>query len=272
MNFDTLDADVNKIMNKHFTKGRNGKKVNKIIIHYNAGDLTVDGCWQVWQTREASAHYQVESSGKIGQLVWDSDTAWHAGNWDANLTSIGIEHANQGNNFTEACLDSGAHLVAALCKKFGLGAPAWMVNVFPHNYFSATACPSRLAGDLNNKYMQKAVEYYKQMAERVTQPAKPETVSNPTIVDIEALARDVIAGKYGNGEARKHALGSNYSAVQARVNQLMGATSQKKTVDQVAREVIAGKYGNGEARRDALSAAGYSYQAVQDRVNQILLG
>lgn len=272
MKWDTLDADVNKIMNKHFTKGRDGRKIDKIVIHYNAGDLTTEGCWQVWQTRQASAHYQVESSGRIGQLVWDSDTAWHAGNWDANQSSIGVEHANQGNNFTEACIDSGAHLVAALCKHFGLGAPAWMVNVFPHNYFSATACPSRLAGGLNSKYMSKALDYYRQMTGTVALPAAPKTVSKPTSVDIEGMARDVIAGKYGNGDARKRALGSNYAAVQARVNELMRGTSQKKTVDQVAREVIAGKYGNGEARRDALSAAGYSYQAVQDRVNQILLG
>ena len=140
MNWNTLDADVNKILNKHFTKGRSGKKVNKIVVHYNAGDLSIDGCYSVWQTREASAHYQVESGGRIGQLVWDSDTAWHASNWDANCTSIGIEHANKADGtITEACLDAGAHLVAALCKHFGLGRPQWLVNVFPHKYFAATS-------------------------------------------------------------------------------------------------------------------------------------
>lgn len=39
--------------------------------------------------------------------------------------------------------------------------------------------------------------------------------------DIEKLARDVIAGKYGNGEARKKALGSLYSVVQAKVNEIL---------------------------------------------------
>ena len=39
--------------------------------------------------------------------------------------------------------------------------------------------------------------------------------------DIEKLARDVIAGKYGNGEDRKKALGSLYNEVQKRVNEIL---------------------------------------------------
>ena len=38
---------------------------------------------------------------------------------------------------------------------------------------------------------------------------------------IDALARDVIAGKYGNGLARVFALGRDYDAVQARVNEIL---------------------------------------------------
>ena len=46
----------------------------------------------------------------------------------------------------------------------------------------------------------------------------------------------------------------------------------RKSVDELAREVIAGKWGNGKERADRLSQAGYDYQAVQDRVNEILKG
>lgn len=42
------------------------------------------------------------------------------------------------------------------------------------------------------------------------------------VIDIDKIARDVIKGKYGSGEARKKALGSNYKAVQAKVNELLG--------------------------------------------------
>lgn len=48
-----------------------------------------------------------------------------------------------------------------------------------------------------------------------TQTAKPA-------VNIDDLARRAIAGEFGNGDARRRALGANYDAVQARVNQMLG--------------------------------------------------
>ena len=46
----------------------------------------------------------------------------------------------------------------------------------------------------------------------------------------------------------------------------------KKTVDELAREVIAGKWSAGESRKKLLTAAGYDYDAVQNKVNEILYG
>lgn len=45
---------------------------------------------------------------------------------------------------------------------------------------------------------------------------------------------------------------------------------EKKTVDELADEVIAGKWDNGAERERLLTAAGYDYNAVQKRVNEIL--
>lgn len=45
-----------------------------------------------------------------------------------------------------------------------------------------------------------------------------------------------------------------------------------KTIDELAQEVIAGKWGNGQERADRLRAAGYNYEAVQNRVNEIIYG
>lgn len=47
------------------------------------------------------------------------------------------------------------------------------------------------------------------------------------------------------------------------------APSHKKTIDQVAQEVIKGVYGTGEERVKKLTEAGYDYQTVQNRVNEI---
>lgn len=45
---------------------------------------------------------------------------------------------------------------------------------------------------------------------------------------------------------------------------------KKKSVDEVAQEVLDGKWGNGQERKDRLTKAGYNYNAVQNKVNQIL--
>lgn len=94
---------------------------------------------------------------------------------------------------------------------------------------------------------------------------------------LESVARDVIAGKYGNGDTRKRRLeaaGYNYSEVQKEVNRILtgksSSGSSKKSIDTIAREVIAGKWGNGNTRKKKLEAAGYNYNAVQKRVNQLL--
>lgn len=163
MDWNNVVADETKLLTVHYTPGRT-QKLRGIVLHHNAGNLSIQDCYNVWQSREASAHYQVDINGRIGQLVNDDDTAWHAGS--ANPWSIGIEHAN--NQFgpwtiSDATLEAGAHLVAALCKYYGFGRPEWMVNVFPHSYFMATACPGEIAGSQNAAYMSRAQEWYDAM-------------------------------------------------------------------------------------------------------------
>lgn len=43
----------------------------------------------------------------------------------------------------------------------------------------------------------------------------------------------------------------------------------KKTVEQIAQEVLAGKWGNGDGRKQKLKAAGYDYNAIQAKVNEL---
>ena len=45
-----------------------------------------------------------------------------------------------------------------------------------------------------------------------------------------------------------------------------------KSIETVAREVIAGKWGNNPQRKESLVANGYNYEAVRDKVNEILNG
>nr|DAE91224.1 MAG TPA: peptidoglycan hydrolase [Caudoviricetes sp.] len=92
----------------------------------------------------------------------------------------------------------------------------------------------------------------------------PNSQSVPT-KSVEELAQEVIAGKYGNGEDRKNALGDRYVEVQARVNEIL-APAPEPSVDilDLVRKTIRGDFGNGEDRRNAL---GSNYDEVQRQVN-----
>ena len=278
-NWDKLEADINLILDKHFTGGRDGRKIDKVVLHHNGGNLSIRGCYDVWQTREASAHYQVDANGRIGQIVWDADTAWHAGNYEANCTSIGIEHADISVSpwkISDATLDNGAHLTAAVCKYYGLGRPQYGRNVFFHKDFSPTECPASIAGSQRDTYMRKAQEWYDRMTGGKPAPAAPSKPSTPAKKSVETVAREVIAGQWGNGADRMNRLtaaGYDPNAVQAKVNELCGvgsAPAPAVNIDAVARDVINGKYGNGTDRMNRLRASGYDPNAVQARVNQML--
>lgn len=90
---------------------------------------------------------------------------------------------------------------------------------------------------------------------------------------VDELAREVIAGKYGNGDARKAALGARYSEVQARVNQILAGNTPaptpapeqpKNDILELVKKTIRGDFGNGDARKAAL---GDKYSEVQRQVN-----
>ena len=67
----------------------------------------------------------------------------------------------------------------------------------------------------------------------------------PVEKSIDDLAREVIAGKYGNGEDRKNALGSRYDEVQARVNEILGINQVEYYIVQSGDNLtkIANRYG-----------------------------
>ena len=90
---------------------------------------------------------------------------------------------------------------------------------------------------------------------------------------ITEIAKEVLAGKWGTGLARKSALkkaGYDYNEVQKKVNELLTKKTAEKSITEIAKEVIAGKWGTGLARRTALKKAGYDYKAVQKKVNELL--
>lgn len=99
--------------------------------------------------------------------------------------------------------------------------------------------------------------------------------------EIDKVAKEVLDGKYGNGNERRSKLllaGYDYSAVQNRVNELVAErektnsvdTTPKFTTEEMVQKVINGEYGNGDERKQKLEAEGYDYRKIQNAVNQAL--
>lgn len=77
-------------------------------------------------------------------------------------------------------------------------------------------------------------------------------------------------GKLKSGAGWIYLENPKYCTVQGKTTTAAAATTAKKSVTEIAKEVIAGKWGNGDARKKALTAAGYDYNTVQKKVNELL--
>ena len=300
----------------HMTRGRS-HAIDRIVVHFTATLASARNNATYFARNEgqgASAHYFVDDiTPEIYQSVAEGDTAWHAGNWAMNCRAIGIEVVSAGEDFSAAEVEKLGWLVRKLMAKYGIGAS----GVIRHYDVTGKLCPAPyvasskwaalkaaitggaasggttavapegavaelaqrvIAGEFGNGDARRTAlgsRYDEVQAEvnRILAGASSSAPAEPATPDIEALAQAVIRGDYGNGDDRRAALGASYDAVQARVNEILGAGgpdggSGGADIDALARAVIRGKYGNGEERKSRL---GSLYYAVQARVNEILL-
>ena len=91
------------------------------------------------------------------------------------------------------------------------------------------------------------------------------------------VAREVINGMWGNGQARIEQLmqaGFDPKSIQKEVNQQINVAKVNvktlKANDEIAKEVIQGKWGNGQVRKQRLMDAGYDYSVIQSIVNRLI--
>jgi hypothetical protein len=108
---------------------------NRVVIHVTQGSWA--GAISHFQNpaAEASAHFVMRSSdGAAAQTVREQDVAWHAGNWDYNTKSIGIEHEGFVDNpswFTDAVYRASAQLTASIVRRFSI--PIDRQHIIGHN-------------------------------------------------------------------------------------------------------------------------------------------
>jgi N-acetyl-anhydromuramyl-L-alanine amidase AmpD len=134
-----------------------------VTVHHNAGRLSHEGVLNVWKSRPASAHFDVDRAGAVAQYVKVNEYAWAAGNTAGNQTSIHIEMANSevGPNWTigDATWKGTARLAGWLFAKV-IGVRPSSSNFFQHEHWSATACAGPYTDKVWSKIMSEAQAAY----------------------------------------------------------------------------------------------------------------
>ncbi len=128
--------------------------VNSIVIHDTEGGWA--GSVATLQNDAGkSVHYIVDADGsRVGQFRPETDTTWHAGNYDVNKHSVGIEHvgtAADPNGYQTALYLKSAALVKSIRSRWSI--PLDRQHIFGHyqvpngNAIAESSPPCSLALD-----------------------------------------------------------------------------------------------------------------------------
>lgn len=261
-------------------RGQRNHKIDTITIHHMAGNLTVETCGNIFASpnRQASSNYAVDNNGRVGMYVEEHNRSWCSSSSVNDNRAITIEVANDeyGGNWhvSDVALQKTIDLCVDICQRNDIKQLVYTGdtrgNLTKHEWFANTNCPGPYLG---SKFPYIASEVNKRLGGKATVPSQLNNAS------LDEVARQVINGRFGNGEERKQKLrsaGYDPVQVQTRVNALLGKTptpqSSLKSIDEVAQEVLNGKWGNGNQRKSALIGAGYDYDKVQSKVNELVSG
>lgn len=196
----------------------------RIVVHNTANDASADGeikymhKTQAQGGRQVSYHYAVDDIEAVQGLP-ENRNGWHAGdgNGKGNRQGIAIEicySKSGGDRFIKA-EQNAVELVVDILKRYGWG----IDKVTKHQDYSGKYCPHRT--------LDMGWDRFINMVKDKLNNNTPSPTPAPQNKNIDELAREVIDGKYGNGEDRKKALGPLYNEVQARVNEILGITKPK---------------------------------------------
>lgn len=103
---------------------RSGSDIDMVVIHTVQGSYSGCASWFQNCSAGASAHYVVRSEdGEVTQMVREADIGWHAGNWDVNVRSVGIEHEGYVSDcsyYTEELYAGSAALTLDIATRQGV--------------------------------------------------------------------------------------------------------------------------------------------------------
>lgn len=196
-----------------------------LILDWESGNLQ-DTTWaRKWLDR-------VYSKTGVRPVIYMSASVMRSANWgDVVAGDYGLWVANYGTN------DGTAQ--ESVFDRYPL--KYW--SFYALWQYTSTGKLNGYSGNLDLNYFSGDSSTWDKYAGGNPSSSKP---SNPVETkSTDDLAREVIAGKYGNGEDRKNALGSRYDEVQARVNEILGINQVEYYIVQSGDNLtkIANRYG-----------------------------
>ena len=269
--------------------GQRTHSIDRITPHCVVGQCSVETLGSIFYptSRQASCQYGIGSDGRIGMYVEEKNRSWCSSSNANDQRAITIECASDTTDpyaMNSKVYDALIKLCVDICKRNGKKKLIWLgdkdktLNYNPksdemvitvHRWFANKSCPgnwlyARL-GDL-------AAKVTAQLAGTTTTPETP-TASLYRVRKTWSDSKTQKGAFKVLSNAKKCADdNAGYSVFDEKgtVVYVGKNAAAKKTVLELAKEVIAGKWGNGQDRKNRLTAAGYDYTVVQNKVNELL--
>lgn len=261
-------------------------------------------------SRQASSNYGIGPDGRIGMYVEEKDRSWCSSSASNDNRAITIEVASDTKEpyaVTDAAYRSLIKLLVDICKRNGIKELKWKgdksligqvdkQNMTVHRWFANKSCPGEYLYSRHGQIAAEVNAYLK------GSPSNSSTTKSETLYRVQvgafskkesadAMFKKVKAagfdaymvkvadvykvqvGAYSE-KANANAMSAKLKAAgfETFISTVSGTPVQvsKKSIEEIACEVIRGIWGNGSDRKKRLAAAGYDYDTVQKKVNEIL--
>ena len=207
-------------------------KIDTITIHCVEGQCSIETIGDIFapRGRKASSNYGVGPDGRVGMYVEEKDRSWRSSSSLNDNRAITIEVASDTKNpyaVTDAALAGVIKLCADICKRNGIRKLVWSTdknkrvkhlngcNMTVHRDYANKSCPGEylygkhayIAAEVNKLLGAKETTKKKSVAKKPvvkkSDTKKKSVVKKKSVTDI---AKEVIAGKWGNGDTRKKKL------------------------------------------------------------------
>ena len=270
---------VNMTMLSPNHSGRRNQPITKIAIHHTAGAISAATIGQIFRptSRQASCNYGIGNDNKIVLCVDEANRSWCTSSSWCDNRAVTIEVANSANGgnwpVSDRTLATLIDLVTDICRRNGIKNCTYTGGkdgvLQKHEWYANTNCPGPYLG---SKFSYIASEVNKRLSGG---GSGTNDTSRSSLYRVRKSWSDAKSqkGAFRDFDNAKKCANANagYKVFDASGNEVYpNKDTTSKSVDTLAHEVLAGNWGSDRVNR--LRAAGYDYDAVQNRVNEILSG